>query len=99
MARIQHGGSVALKARALPFHTFPARVDRIAPAATKDPQAKDGQGKDGQSTVTVYCRLENPGGDLRPGMTGCAHVYTGDRPLGEIAVDRILRVVRTEFWW
>ena len=49
--------------------------------------------------MTVYCRLENPGGELRPGMTGHARVYTGRRPIGDILTDRALRHVRTEFWW
>src|SRR5262249_40119379 len=89
-ARIQVGQAIALKARALPFDTFAARVDRIAPAA--------GHG-DVQSTVTVYCRLENDGADLRPGMTGHARVFTGRHSLGWILVERGMRYLRTEFWW
>jgi hypothetical protein len=50
-------------------------------------------------TVTVYCRLDRPGPDLRPGMTGHARVNAGERPLGEVLLDRVLRVIRTEFWW
>ena len=89
VARVQPGQAVDLKARALPFETFTARVDRIAPAA--------GHGEV-QSTVTLYCRLEE-GADLRPGMTGHARVYTGRRPAATILYDRALRFLRTEFWW
>jgi hypothetical protein len=32
-------------------------------------------------------------------MTGYARVDTGRRPIGAILLDRILRFVRTEFWW
>jgi hypothetical protein len=32
-------------------------------------------------------------------MTGYARIYTGQRPLGQIALDRTLRLIRTEFWW
>jgi hypothetical protein len=81
---------VALKARAHPLTTFPARLERLAPTA--------GRGEV-QSTVTVYCRLEDPVGSLRPGMTGHARVYTGRRPVGAILFDRALRFLRTEFWW
>ena len=81
---------VRLKARAQPFQSYTARVDRIAPAAARG---------DVQSTVTVYCRLENAAGDLRSGMTGHARVETGPRPVGAILLHRALRFLRTEFWW
>jgi multidrug efflux pump subunit AcrA (membrane-fusion protein) len=90
VTRVQAGQRVELKARALPFETFSAQVDRIAPAA--------GRG-DVQSTVTLYCRLGNEGPDLRPGMTGQARVFTGRRSVGEVLLDRGLRLLRTEFWW
>jgi putative peptide zinc metalloprotease protein len=90
VARVRPGQAVELKARALPFETFPASVDRVAPAA--GPGAV-------QSTVTVTCRLGEHPADLRPGMTGYARIYTGRRSLGEILLDRALRYVRTEFWW
>jgi multidrug efflux pump subunit AcrA (membrane-fusion protein) len=89
-ARVQPGQSVELKARALPFEIFKAQVDRVAPAA--------GRG-DVQSTVTVYCRLENGEAALRTGMTGHARVFTGQRSIGMFLLDRALRFMRTEFWW
>jgi multidrug resistance efflux pump len=90
VARVRPGQAVELKARALPFETFRASVDRVAPAA--------GRGEL-QSTVTVACRLGDHPADLRPGMTGYARIYTGRRSLGEVLADRTLRYVRTEFWW
>jgi multidrug efflux pump subunit AcrA (membrane-fusion protein) len=90
VARIRPGQVVHLKARALPFETLATQVDRIAPAA--------GRGEV-QSTVTVYCRLDSSPVELRPEMTGHARVYTGRRPIGAILLDRVLRFVRTEFWW
>jgi multidrug efflux pump subunit AcrA (membrane-fusion protein) len=90
VARVRPGQAVELKARALPFETFRTEVDRIAPAAGKG---------DAQSNVTVYCRLENQGADLRPGMSGHARIATGTRSPGLILVDRTLRYLRTEFWW
>jgi multidrug efflux pump subunit AcrA (membrane-fusion protein) len=88
--RVRSGHAVALKARAHPLMTFPARLERLAP------RAEPGEV---QSTVTAYCRLEDPEGRLRPGMTGHARVYTGRRPVGAILFDRALRFLRTEFWW
>jgi multidrug efflux pump subunit AcrA (membrane-fusion protein) len=90
VARVRPGQAVELKARALPFETFRTAVDRIAPAAGKG---------DAQSSVTVYCRLENQGAELRPGMSGHARIATGSRSPGLILVDRALRYLRTEFWW
>jgi multidrug efflux pump subunit AcrA (membrane-fusion protein) len=90
VARVKPGQVVELKARALPFETFSAQVDRVAPAAANG---------DVQSTVNVYCRLQTVPAELRPGMSGYARVYSGKRPMFEIALDRALRFVRTEFWW
>jgi multidrug efflux pump subunit AcrA (membrane-fusion protein) len=90
VARVRAGQEVKLKARALPFEAFLTRVDRVAPVA--------GRG-DGQGSVTVYCRLAGAPAELLPDMTGHARVYTGRRPVGAILLDRVLRLVRTEFWW
>jgi multidrug efflux pump subunit AcrA (membrane-fusion protein) len=89
-ARVRPGQRIELKARAFPFDTLSAQVDRIAPAA--------GRGEV-QSTLTVYCRVEDPGIELRAGMTGHARVFTGRRSVGGFLVDRALRFIRTEFWW
>jgi multidrug efflux pump subunit AcrA (membrane-fusion protein) len=90
VARVRAGQPVQMKVRALPFDTFTGVVDRIAPAA--------GHG-DVQSTVTLYCRLENDRGELRSGMTGHARVWTGRHSVGRVLCDRLLRFFRTEFWW
>jgi multidrug efflux pump subunit AcrA (membrane-fusion protein) len=90
VARVRAGQPVNLKARALPFETLATQVDRVAPAA--------GRGEV-QSSVAVYCRLDNAALELRPEMTGYARVYTGRRAIGAILLDRVLRFVRTEFWW
>jgi multidrug efflux pump subunit AcrA (membrane-fusion protein) len=90
VARVRPGQAVELKARALPFETFRTEVDRVAPAAGKG---------EVQSTVTVYCRLGEHAAELRPGMTGHARIATGRRSPGLILLDRLLRYLRTEFWW
>jgi putative peptide zinc metalloprotease protein len=89
-ARLQLGLPVELKARALPYATLTACVNRIAPAA--------GHGET-QVSVTAYCRLETPPTELRSGMTGHARIYCGPRPLGLFLADRALRYLCTEFWW
>ena len=93
VARVQSGLKIELKARALPFQSFQAQADRIAPNAVFD------EADEVQSTVTVYCRLDETAAGLRPGMTGYARIYCGRRPVGEILANRVLRFLRTEFWW
>jgi hypothetical protein len=88
----------------LPFTSLTARVDRIAPAAASSstPQGSTpGPAKTSasQSTVTVYCVVENKNGQLCTGMTGFGRIYQNLRPLGWIIMNRVLRFFRTEFWW
>jgi multidrug efflux pump subunit AcrA (membrane-fusion protein) len=90
VSRVHPGQVVAFKARALPFEKLPGRVVRLASAANNG---------DGQSTVTVYCRLEGTSAALRSGMTGHARIYTGPRSVGRFLLFRVLRYLRTEFWW
>jgi multidrug efflux pump subunit AcrA (membrane-fusion protein) len=90
VARIEVGQAVQLKARSLPFDTFPTRVKRIATTATHG---------DAQSTLLLACELENDAFGLRPGMTGHARVFTGQQSVGMVFCNRALRYVRTEFWW
>jgi multidrug efflux pump subunit AcrA (membrane-fusion protein) len=91
--RVTTGQSVSVKLRTMPFITYRARVERVAPAAAKcdldEPQAR----------VTVCCRLDADGADLRPGMTGYARVSTGRRSVASILTDRTVRLLRTELWW
>jgi multidrug resistance efflux pump len=101
-ARVQPGQAVELKCRALPFQTFTAEVERLAPRASRaEPGALGPPPARGElaGTLTVYCRLEAAGTGLRPGMTGHARVGCGRRRVGEVLADRVLRFVRTEFWW
>lgn len=90
VGRVHVGQAVTLKARALPFETFQPTVDRVAPTATR---------ADVQGTVTDHCQFDNTGVELRPQMSGHARISTGRKPIGEVAVNRALRYLRTEFWW
>ncbi len=90
-SRVQVDAPVTFKARILPFRTFDATVSKIAAIGFKGD-------KDTHTSVSVYCRVQDPTADLRPGTTGYARIHTGPRPVGEIIFYRMLRFVRTEFW-
>jgi RND family efflux transporter MFP subunit len=90
VARVAAGQRVRLKARAMPFDSFTARVVRVAPAAATGAV---------QSNVTVYCLIDSPVHGLKPLMSGYARVDCGRRSLGRVLGERVLRYVRTEFWW
>ncbi len=96
------GQEVLLKPRALPFTNLTARVDRIAPAtasAQSTSQSEPHKSSSSQSTVTVYCVVDNEHSQLCTGMTGFGRIYQSLRPLGWIVMNRVLRFFRTEFWW
>ena len=90
LVHVEQGQGVELKARGVPYRVFRSDVSRIAPRATKG---------DVQSNVALYCRVQDPGRQLKPGMTGHARVICGKQPLARVVCDRVLRSVRTEFWW
>jgi multidrug efflux pump subunit AcrA (membrane-fusion protein) len=90
VARVRPGQAIRLKARALPYETFTTVVDRVASSGVRG---------EAQSSVIIYGRLDQAPDDLRTEMTGYARIDTGRRPIGAILVDRMLRFVRTEFWW
>lgn len=84
--------SVRLKARSLPFDTVEATVEKIAPVADKKPEEL-------HSSVTVYCHVDNPDGQLRSGMTGFAKIQRDSKPVAMILTNKVMKYLRTEFWW
>jgi multidrug efflux pump subunit AcrA (membrane-fusion protein) len=91
--RVSRGQPIELKALALPFDTFRATVERVAPKTVTDQQGR------WQTCLMVYCTPSSRKEALRPGMTGYARILTGSRSLGGLLVDRVMRFIRTEFWW
>lgn len=89
LGRVRPGQPVELKVRTRPFTPLPTTVERIAPKALRG---------EVQSTVIVYCRLDTVDAELRPGMTGYAHIHTGQRRIANILTERILHFLRTDLW-
>ena len=83
---------MTLKARAIPFETFEATVESIAPVALKHATT-------GQNNVLVHCQIRNPDGRLKSGMTGFGRVTRGWNTIGMMLLTRGIKYLRTEFWW
>jgi multidrug resistance efflux pump len=88
--RVEERMPVLLKPRALPLKSCKAEVERLAPLAVV--------GKV-QSTVTVYCRLQEPVPELLSNMTGYARIYCERSSFAGYLGGRLLRYLRTEIWW
>jgi len=102
LAQICPGQRVDLKFRTLVFQKLHARVDKVAPIAVSPQQIPNAPAPtpgEVPSTVRVLCHLEDSTPALRPGVTGYAHIACGRRPIWEIVAKRLLRFLRTEYWW
>ena len=89
MSDVQPGNPVWMKARSLPSVDLQGRVDFIAPVT---------QNVNGQQMVVVRSELSNEELLLKPGMTGVAKIYCGDRRIIDLITRRMIRWLRTEFW-
>jgi multidrug efflux pump subunit AcrA (membrane-fusion protein) len=96
--RVRPGQPISLKVRSLPFETYASQVLRSAPAVHADASRPAGSGE-APGIVSIYCRLSNETGTLRSGMNGYARIAAGRRSVSGYLLDRIQRLVRTEFWW
>jgi putative peptide zinc metalloprotease protein len=90
MADVRPGNPVSMRARSLPSVDLQGRVDFIAPVA---------QSVNGQQMVVVRSELQNEDLLLKPEMTGVAHIFCGDRRIVDLITRRMIRWVRTEFWY
>ena len=85
--------SVALRAAAFPQRLYPGQVSEIAPRAVRG-----GTAAFPTNIVEVRLQVENPAGELRPGVSGWTRIDCGRRPLGSILLRRVSRYLRGEVW-
>lgn len=91
-AYLKAGQAVTLKARAIPFETFEAKVEGISATAIRTTTV-------GHKVVLVHCQIENADGRLKSGMTGFGRISRGWNTIGTFISTRGVRYLRTEFWW
>jgi putative peptide zinc metalloprotease protein len=90
MSDVRYGNPVHMKARSLSAVDLQGRVDFIAPIA---------ETVNSQQMVVVRSELQNDGLLLKPEMTGVAQIYCGDRRIVDLITRRMVRWLRTEFWY
>lgn len=89
IGRVQPGQRGQLSVSALPWHSTPIVVERIAPLA------KPVQGR---NVFEVEARLDAPAGALRPGLLGRAELNSGEAPLLLAWGERALLRLRVALW-
>ncbi len=90
LADVRPGNEIRMKPRSFPSLEIQGRVDFIAPVA---------QSVNEQQMVVVRSEVPNDGLMLKPDMTGVAHIYCGERRIIDLMTRRIVRWIRTEFWY
>jgi multidrug resistance efflux pump len=111
IAGVSTGRPVALKVRAYPDWIFHGQIIEIATTAQgaaasnsgASSQPGSGGGASGgalksANTILVTTEIDNSAGLLKPGMTGTAKIYCGERRLIDLVLRRLSLTFKVEFW-
>ena len=90
IGEVRMGQVGKLRLRAYPDREFRGRVTEIAAATTA--------GSSFERTVRVDVEIDNASRLLKPGLTGQARLYCGERRALDIVTKGIRRFLRVEFW-
>jgi putative peptide zinc metalloprotease protein len=106
IADVKVGQTVAVKLRAHPERVFFGKVTAIAmtvhgaastPKATASASPQLGVVRP-PNAVIVRTEIDNRANLLKPGMTGLAKIYCGERRVLDLLERRLSRTLRVEFW-
>ncbi len=81
---------VKFKARGYPSLTFEGNISVIGQKIFID--------MNDRRIFKVFCDVPNENHLLKPGMTGVAYVYAGDKKISFLIYRKLFRTIRTEFW-
>jgi putative peptide zinc metalloprotease protein len=110
IADVKIGQTIGIKTRAYPDRVFYGKVVAIAtttqgssasgsdPSGVAAPGADAPAGADRAAAVRVTTEIDNSAGLLKPGMTGMAKIYCGERRMIDLVTRRLSRTFRVEFW-
>jgi multidrug efflux pump subunit AcrA (membrane-fusion protein) len=99
MIYLQAGQQVELKVFALPYQTISTRVTRVAPMVGTGAQDREKFEMENSNGIKVYSNLDQVIPELIPGMTGYARITLREQFAAIVLAKRLMRFVRTEFWW
>lgn len=104
---VKVGQRVVLKVRAYPNETFNGAVTSIATSAfaptssgetTLLPAPPVPSSNSAPKTILVTTEIDNGSRLLKPGMTGHAKIFCGQRRLIDLISRRLARTVKVQFW-
>jgi multidrug resistance efflux pump len=112
IADVKVGQKVVLKARAYPEITFYGKVTSIAMSAQVSSSSSASALAQAQGTapatltrsavapktITITTEIDNPNLLLKPEMTGQAKISCGQRRMLDVAIRRLARTAKVEFW-
>ena len=104
---VKVGQKVVLKVRAYPNETFNGAVTSIATSAFAPsssgetallPTPPPSSSNSAPKTILVTTEIDNGSMLLKPGMTGHAKIFCGQRRLIDLVNRRLARTVKVQFW-
>ena len=106
IADVKVGQTVAVKLRAHPGQIFYGKVTAIAMTAfgagsiAKTTSEASPPSSSGQAAkpILITTEIDNEARLLKPGMTGMAKIYCGERRMIDLVTRRLSRTFRVEFW-
>lgn len=82
---VEAGAPVKIRLTAFPDREVDGRVVEVAPVGVAD--------RLGRTSFRVRCSVDDPGGRLRPGMTGAAKIAGAELSLAQLIARRVLRMI------
>lgn len=105
---VKVGQKVVLKVRAYPSETFNGAVTSIATSAFAPASSGEGtllpatptapSSNSAPKTILVTTEIDNGSRLLKPGMTGHAKIFCGQRRLIDLINRRLARTIKVQFW-
>ena len=106
IADVKVGQKVAFKARAYPDETFNGVVTSTATSALAGSSSSSGtlqmpvltSSGNSPTSILVTTVIDNNSLRLKPGLTGQAKIYCGERKILDLITRRLARIMKVEFW-
>ena len=105
IADVKVGQKVAFKARAYPDETFNGVVTSTATTALAGSSSSSGtlrclcsRARQQPTSILVTTVIDNSSLRLKPGMTGQAKIFCGERKILDLITRRLARIMKVEFW-